>query len=137
VSANTVVEHLKQPAAVFREFARVLAPGGQFLLHTPNAYSYFVLVARLLPDALIRRLDGRPPEDISRHTTGPTHPAAYDGCSAASAFATSLAGMIASDAGHQRWRVQTIAELYLIRATMTRVGRPFRVSMIATARRRR
>ena len=72
LSANMVVEHIARPAAVFSEFARVLAPSGQVVLHTPNAWSYFVLAARCVPERYRRRLashiDGRPLEDVF-----PTH----------------------------------------------------------------
>lgn len=70
VSANMVVEHLERPAAQFREVLRVLKPGGIFIFHTPNAYGYTTIAARLMPErfktGLIRVLDGRPSEDVFR-----------------------------------------------------------------------
>jgi ubiquinone/menaquinone biosynthesis C-methylase UbiE len=36
VTANMVLEHLLQPTRVFREVARVLAPGGRFVFVTPH-----------------------------------------------------------------------------------------------------
>ena len=44
-----VAEHLVEPEAVFRELARVLAPGGRLLLLTPNRWHYVPLFAQLLP----------------------------------------------------------------------------------------
>jgi peptidoglycan/xylan/chitin deacetylase (PgdA/CDA1 family)/SAM-dependent methyltransferase len=68
VTANMVVEHLKNPEAVFSEFARVLTPGGRVIVHTPNAYAYFVLGSRWLPRAwrlrLVQRLDTRTPDAV-------------------------------------------------------------------------
>jgi ubiquinone/menaquinone biosynthesis C-methylase UbiE len=68
VTANMVVEHLQNPELVFAEFARVLAPGGRVIVHTPNAHSYFVLASRWLPRAwrlwLVRRLDTRTPDAV-------------------------------------------------------------------------
>jgi len=136
VTANMVVEHLTTPAAVFDEFARVLRPHGQLIIHTPNAWSYFVAVARLLPDPLIRKIDGRPPEDIFPAHYRANHPRRLQRLLHAAGFERPEIRMVASDAVVQGWRWLAAAELFVIRATMTRVGRPFRVSMIITTRRR-
>src|SRR4051794_40519493 len=68
VTANMVVEHLDDPHSQFCEIARVLRPGGVFLMHTPNLRSYVSKVAKLLPDAakqfLARMLDTRASEDV-------------------------------------------------------------------------
>jgi SAM-dependent methyltransferase len=68
VTANMVVEHLEHPAQQFREVARVMKPGGLFIIHTPNAVGYPVLLARLVPDRfkaiLARYLDGRDQRDV-------------------------------------------------------------------------
>jgi ubiquinone/menaquinone biosynthesis C-methylase UbiE len=72
VTANMVVEHVANPEKVLREVWRVLAPGGQFLFHTPNAEYFEVAIARRMPNALTASvaslLDGRAHEDIF-----PTH----------------------------------------------------------------
>lgn len=68
VTANMVVEHMDDPVGQFVEIRRVLAPGGVFLCHTPNARGYPVLVARLMPDVLkrmlARGLEGRRSRDV-------------------------------------------------------------------------
>lgn len=68
VTANMVVEHLKEPDVQFREVARVLRPGGLFLFHTPSAYGYPTVVARYVPRApklmFVRLLEGRKAEDV-------------------------------------------------------------------------
>jgi SAM-dependent methyltransferase len=72
VTLHWVVEHLDDPEAVFREIARVLAPGGLVILRTPNAASYYVLLMRLgmplipkrLLYRLIRYMQHRGPEDV-------------------------------------------------------------------------
>jgi ubiquinone/menaquinone biosynthesis C-methylase UbiE len=70
ITCNMVVEHLPEPLPVFREMARVLAPGGRMMVHTPNTRNYLVfanLVAKkLLPRALILKFiqDDRAGEDI-------------------------------------------------------------------------
>ena len=56
VTANMVVEHLEAPAAQFAEIARVLRPGGIFLIHTPNRRGYSTRAAMLIPAPLKRKL---------------------------------------------------------------------------------
>lgn len=68
VTANVVVEHLADPRAVLRELKRVLLAGGLFVFHTPNAWNYLVILARLFPYRVKRRLvyliEGRQEEDV-------------------------------------------------------------------------
>lgn len=70
ITANMVVEHLAAPELQFSEIHRVLKPGGKFLFHTPNAFGYSTLAARLLPEffkaPLAGVLDGRPAGDVFR-----------------------------------------------------------------------
>jgi SAM-dependent methyltransferase len=49
VVCKFVVEHLAAPLAVFREFWRVLRPGGIVAIFTPNRWSLFTLLSSLLP----------------------------------------------------------------------------------------
>jgi SAM-dependent methyltransferase len=60
VSLNNVAEHIANPTKVFNEFARVLKDDGRLIVHTPNARSYWVLIARigrlLLPERMVFRL---------------------------------------------------------------------------------
>ena len=72
VTSNMVVEHLQDPRTTFQELARVIAPGGLFILHTPNANSYIVCAGRVakavLPRAWILRWirwsESRASEDV-------------------------------------------------------------------------
>jgi SAM-dependent methyltransferase len=70
VSANMVVEHVRDPVHLFHEVRRVLRPGGTFLIHTPNALGYTTRLARCVPGALrpriARILQGRHEADVYR-----------------------------------------------------------------------
>ncbi len=68
VSANMVVEHIENPDGTLAELHRVLEPEGIFIFHTPNAWNYAALFARLVPsrfkDKFVEVADGRSEEDI-------------------------------------------------------------------------
>jgi ubiquinone/menaquinone biosynthesis C-methylase UbiE len=59
VISRSVVEHLENPSLVFREFQRVLKPGGKVILATPNKYDYVSIIASLSPYRLHRALVSR------------------------------------------------------------------------------
>jgi ubiquinone/menaquinone biosynthesis C-methylase UbiE len=50
VYANFVIEHLERPEATFREWRRVLRPGGGLVFLTSNTANPYLAAARLLPD---------------------------------------------------------------------------------------
>lgn len=56
ITCNMVVEHLERPAVTFREFARVLTPGGRLVIHTPNVLGYAVGAGRVAKAVLPRQL---------------------------------------------------------------------------------
>jgi SAM-dependent methyltransferase len=68
ITANMVVEHVADPAGLFAEIGRVMAPGGRVIIHTPNVHGYTTAVTRLLPERtlapLARVLLRRRAEDV-------------------------------------------------------------------------
>lgn len=54
IHCRWVLEHLTDPLQTFREFCRVLKPGGRLLAMTPNVYHYATIGAKLTPHALHR-----------------------------------------------------------------------------------
>ena len=68
VISRSVVEHLEDPRRVFREFFRVLRPGGKVVIITPNKYDYVSVIAAITPYRLHRFLVSRifrvPEDDV-------------------------------------------------------------------------
>jgi SAM-dependent methyltransferase len=68
IVTRSVLEHLERPAAVFGEFARVLAPGGAVVTMAPNLFDYASIVSRLTPHSfhawLVPRVTGSAEEDV-------------------------------------------------------------------------
>lgn len=67
VISRSVMEHLEDPAAVYREMYRLLKPGGHFLFLTPNFGDYVSLISYLTPNSfhgwIVEKTEGRAPED--------------------------------------------------------------------------
>jgi SAM-dependent methyltransferase len=70
ITANMVVEHLDRPEDFVLEAARLLAPGGLVLIHTPNLRYYLIVLARLCPEfvkkPIVALLEGRQEKEIFR-----------------------------------------------------------------------
>jgi len=68
VMARSVMEHVTQPAAAYREMARILKPGGTFVFLTANLWDYASLAAHMIPNKLhpwlVSRTEGRAEEDV-------------------------------------------------------------------------
>jgi SAM-dependent methyltransferase len=73
IMSRSVFEHLVDPMSVYREFSRILRPGGAVVFLTANLWDYGTLVARMIPNAwhgrIVKYVEGRAEED--------TFPTAY------------------------------------------------------------
>lgn len=73
IMSRSVFEHLTDPESVYKEFARILRPGGSVVFLTANMWDYGTLVARLVPNQfhgkIVKHVEGRDEED--------TFPTAY------------------------------------------------------------
>ncbi|MBI4519863.1 MAG: methyltransferase domain-containing protein [Gemmatimonadetes bacterium] len=65
IVSTEVIEHLENPRAVFREFGRLLRPGGTLIVTTPNQESLRSLTALALRGHFVDFLDGSYPAHIT------------------------------------------------------------------------
>lgn len=67
IMSRSVFEHLQEPDDVYKEFERILRPGGSVIFLTANMWDYGTLVARLIPNRfharIVKMVEGRPEED--------------------------------------------------------------------------
>jgi SAM-dependent methyltransferase len=138
ITCNMVVEHLDDPTAVFAELARVLRPGGRILVHTPNAYSYFVIASRLLPSGPLKRrlagaLDGREEAEVFPTRYRANTPARLRSLMRQAGLREESCHLVANDAVLARVsRVLAAIELLYIRLTLLHAFRLLRVTILAS-----
>jgi SAM-dependent methyltransferase len=69
--SRSVMEHVDDVEAAYREVFRVLAPGGRYVFLTPNRYDYASVIATLVPNRLhgkvVKATEGR--EDMDTFPT--------------------------------------------------------------------
>jgi ubiquinone/menaquinone biosynthesis C-methylase UbiE len=135
VTANMVLEHLLQPAQVFAEVARVLRPGGRFLIHTPNRGGYTTRLTRLIPRGwrapLAGWLHGRRPEDVYPAYYLANTPAVLRRLASDAALTVTDISYVQTTAQLTAIPPAAILELVLIRALERPALRRWRADLIA------
>lgn len=67
IMSRSVFEHLSDPMAVYKEFFRILRPGGRVVFLTANMWDYGTLVARAIPNRfharIVKYAEGRAEDD--------------------------------------------------------------------------
>jgi SAM-dependent methyltransferase len=68
IMSRSVFEHLENPGAVYKEFCRLLKPGGRVVFLTANLWDYATIIARITPNrlhpAIVARVEGRAEDDV-------------------------------------------------------------------------
>jgi SAM-dependent methyltransferase len=68
VISRSVMEHIADPANVYREIARVLRPGGTFVFLTGNFWDYAAVITNIVPNRfhpwIVARTQGRAENDV-------------------------------------------------------------------------
>jgi SAM-dependent methyltransferase len=68
IMSRSVMEHVTDPAGVYREMYRVLKPGGHFVFLTANLWDYASIIAAAIPNRfhpwIVARTEGREEHDV-------------------------------------------------------------------------
>ena len=138
VTANNVMEHVREPESVLREVRRILAPNGVFLFHTPNLGYPLVFAASIMPEPVKRPitafLDGRAEDDIYPTTYRANTISTVMHLASISGFEIESCGAVASDALTANLGPLAVFELLWIRATQWGALAGFREDLIVVLR---
>jgi SAM-dependent methyltransferase len=138
VTANMVMEHVREPESVLREVRRILAPNGVFLFHTPNLAYPLVFAGSLLPEpvkrGLISFLDDRTEDDIYPTTYRTNTISTVMHLAIISGFEIESCGAVASDALTANLGPLSAFELLWIRATQWDILAGLREDLIVVLR---
>ena len=138
VTANMVMEHVHEPERILNEVRRVLAPGGLFILHTPNRSSPLISVAACIPQGpknrMIKFLEGRREEDVFPTVYKMNTVQAIRRIGAETGFHVESSELLATEAATFVLGPLSIFELLYIRMTQLKPFANLRPDIIAVLR---
>lgn len=140
VTANMVVEHLKNPDVQFQEVSRILKPGGIFIFHTPNVFGYSAIMGRLVPNILksklVHFLEERKGEDVFKTYYNANSRGRINNLVKIASFDAVKIKMVLTSGVFVFVPPLVVLELIWIRILMTSLFRPLRANIIAILRKR-
>jgi ubiquinone/menaquinone biosynthesis C-methylase UbiE len=140
ITANVVLEHVKDPAAMLQEVHRLLKSGGSFLFHTPNLMGYTTAVSRMLPDVLklkmVPYLQARAAHDVFPTFYRCNTPQTVRTLADKTGFTVSELKTVESSAQTVMLGPVVIAELLLIRALRSAHLENYRTNLVAQLKKR-
>lgn len=139
VTANMVVEHIRNPEQFLQNVRAALRPGGLFIAHTPNIRNYRVRFAALLPQGLKNRLIGwlenRHEEDVFPTLYRMNSEAAIRDLASGNGFRVVEFRSLNSSASTIMLGPVVIAELLVTRLLNTRALASYRSNLIVVLQR--
>ena len=140
ITANVVLEHVKDPAAMLQEVHRLLKAGGRFLFHTPNLMGYTTVIARVVPDTVKLKmapyLQARPAVDVFPTFYRCNTPNAIRALAQETGFRVSELKTVESSAQTVMLGPMVVAELLLIRALRSARLENYRTNIVAVLRKK-
>ena len=70
---DNVLEHIEEPEIFFYECSRILKPEGLICIRTPNVYSYFGLLSRLIPNRTHLKILNQVKDEVHERNVFPTY----------------------------------------------------------------
>lgn len=136
ITANMVVEHFYAPEIQIKEIHRILKPGGLFIFHTPNIFGYVIMMAKLVPERIKKKLiyilEGRNEEDVFPTYYKANSESQIRELAESIGFNVLEIRMLVSSAKSSVIPPIAAIELLLIRMLMARPFKKLRANIIAT-----
>lgn len=139
VTANMVVEHIKEPGPFLADIARVLRPGGRFLFHTPNHRYWVIFLADMAPDwvkkPVIWALERRSEDDVFPTYYQMNTPERIARLAKYAGLEISELKMVGTTGAFDRLGLIGLAECFLLKGLQASFGGRFNSNIVGVLRR--